>query len=219
MTIPPPPQHHKLEACTSRFFFQLRRTRAYLDVVMPALDSQTEAAPNRQYCFQTIILMLHTFLEEHYRWLLSLATLWRAEDVRRYLAQRRNDPSIEELPAPRLMKLVCGEVQFKEKCERLKSIFAVLFLVGPFADSDAEAACIDLVRVRNIITHQGGRIEDDDVPQLSSPAVVVRRETASSFVFHHLDIQPAFFAVILDALGRSVVAIDQSVRQDPHYVI
>lgn len=220
MTIPAPPKRHRLEACTSRFLFQLQRTKAYLDGVMPALAAQGETQ-NRQYCFQTIVLMLHTFVEEHYRWLVSLATLWRAEDVRPYLAKRKQDMAeqIEEMPFPGLMRLARKEVSFRDDGRKLKSIFQILFGVGPFADADAESKCLDLIRVRNIITHQGGLIEDEDLPQLSSPDVVVRREASGPVVFHHLEIQPAFFAAALAALGRSVAAIDESLKQDPRYSI
>lgn len=221
MTIPAPPKRHRLEACTSRFLFQLQRTKAYLDAVMPTLAAQGQTTPNQQYCFQTIVLMLHTFIEEHYRWLVSLATLWRAEDVRRYLAERKKDlaTQIEEMPFPGLMKLAQQEVGFRKKGKNLKSLFALLFNAGPFADADAEAKCLDLIYVRNLITHQGGLIEDEYLQQFSSPDVLVRRETSGDLVFHHLEIQPAFFAATLAALGRSVTAIDESLKQDPRYSI
>ena len=220
MTIPAPPKRHRLEACTSRFLFQLQRTKAYLDVVMPALAAEGETQ-NRQYCFQTTVLMLHTFIEEHYRWLVSLATLWRAEEVRHYLAGRKKDSAaqIEEMPFPGVMRLARKEVGFGEGARKLKGLFAVLFNAPPFADAAAESKCLDLIRVRNIITHQGGLIEDEDLPQLSSPDVVVRREANGQLVFHHLEIQPAFFAAALAALGRSVAAIDESLKQDPRYSI
>ncbi len=217
--IPSPPGKHRLEACTSRFAHQLDRTRAYLDVVAPAIGSQAEADQNRQYCFQTIVLMIHTFMEEHYRLLVSLATLWRPDDVRRYLAPRRHEQAaeIEETAAFALMKIARREVTFRDKGKKLKGIFGLLFQVGPFADLDAESKCFELIRVRNIITHQGGSLEGDDLTQFSSPEVVVRGQTAGSLVFHHLDIQPAFFTSVVGALGRSVAAIDQSLKQDPRY--
>ena len=64
---------------------------------------------------------------------------------------------------------------------------------------------------------EGGLIEDEDLTQLKTPEVVLRRDTAGQFVFHHLDIQPAFFTSVLRALGRSVDAIDDSLKQDPRY--
>lgn len=217
--IPAPPGRHRLEACTSRFRHQVERTRAYLEAIMPALGTQAEGTEHRQYCFQTIVLMMHTFVEEHYRWLISQAILWRADDVRRYLAKRRPEQAeqIEEMNAFRLMKFARKEVTFRDDGKKLKSIFALLFTVGPFADPDAESQCLEFVRVRNIITHQGALIEDDDLTQLKTPEVVLRRETAGTFVFHHLDIQPAFFSSVLRALGRSVDAIDESLKQDPRY--
>ena len=220
--IPEPPRRHRFEACTARFRHQIERTRSYLEAIAPAIGARPEeAAGHRQYCFQTIVLMLHTFIEEHYRGLISQAIIWRTDDVRRYLAARRQDQAeaeqIEEMNAFRLMKLARKEVTFRDEGRKLKSIFKLLFRVGPFADPEAESQCLEFVRVRNIITHQGGLIEDEDLTQIRTPEVVLRRETAGPFVFHHLDIQPAFFAGVLRALGRSVDAIDDSLKQDPRY--
>jgi len=218
--IPEPPRRHRLEASTARFRHQLERTRSYLEAIAPAIAARPEeAAGLRQYCFQTIVLMLHTFIEEHYRGLISQATLWRTDEVRRHLVARKQDQAerIEEMNAFRLMKVARREVTFRDDGRKLKGIFTLLFHVGPFADLEAEAQCLEFVRVRNIITHQGGLIEDEDLTQLKTPEVVLRRDTAGQFVFHHLDIQPAFFTSVLRALGRSVDAIDDSLKQDPRY--
>jgi hypothetical protein len=221
MTIPPPPPQHRLSAGISRFAFHLKRTEAYLAAVKPGLATAPEAEENRQYCFQTIVLMLHTFLEEHYRILLSTATFYRAEDVRDHLAKRYHEhaKTIEEMPAPELMRRVQKEVAFGKDSKKLKSIFQLLFAVEPFADSDAESKCLDLVRVRNIITHQGGLVDEADVSQLASPTVVVQREGTGQLVFYKLSIQPEFFSDVLHALGRSVAKIDEGLKQDPRYVI
>lgn len=218
--IPEPPRRHRFEACTARFRNQIERTRSYLDTIVPAIVARPEhATANRQYCFQTIVLMLHTFVEEHYRSLISQAIIWRSDDVRHYLAKRRPDQAeqIEEMNAFRLMKVARKEVNFRDDGRKLKSIFTLLFRVGPFADAEAEAQCLEFVRVRNIITHQGGLVEDEDLTQLKTPEVVLRREVVGQFVIHHLDIQPAFFTSVLRALGRSIDAIDDSLKQDPRY--
>jgi len=221
VTIPPPPPQHRLSAAISRFAFQLQRTKAYLAAVMPGLATGPEAEENRQYCFQTIVLMLHTFVEEHYRLLLSTATFWRAEEVRAYLAKRYHEhaKTIEEMPAPELMRRVQKEVAFGKDGKKLKSIFELLFAVEPFADADAESKCLDLVRVRNVITHQGGLVEEADVSQLTSPAVVVRGEGTGQPVFYKLSVQPQFFSDVLHALGRSVAKIDESLKHDSRYAI
>jgi len=204
-----------------RFAHQLQRTKSYIEAVIPPLKDHEEADANLQFCFQTIILMLHTFMEEHFRLLVSSATLWRTDDVRRFMAQRHLDHTarIEETPAFELMKQAAREVSFRDGARKLKAIFAVLFTVGPFADPDAEAKCFDLIQVRNIITHQGGLLEDNDVPQLRSPDVVVKRTPEGSLVFRQLQIQPEFLLDALAAMSRSVAAIDESLKDDPRYCV
>ena len=219
MTLPPPPGRHRLEAAIGRYRFQLQRTHRYIDAVLPAIKDQAESDPNLQYCFQTLALMLHTFMEGHYRLLLSLATLYQPDEVRAYLARKYPDEAerFEEMPAFRLMQETRREVSFRKKGRRLKSIFALLFSVGPFADADAEAKCLDLIEIRNVITHQEGFLEDSNLPNLRSPDVVVHKEAIGSTVFHELRIQPVFLTDALFAFGRSVDAIDVSLKQDPRY--
>ena len=220
MTIPAPPKRHRLEACTSRFLFQLQRTKAYLDAVMPALAAQGETTK------PAVLLPDHRSHAPHLRrGALPLAGVARhplASRGREALlgrAEKGLRAHIEEMPFASLMKLAQQEVGFRKKGKNLKSLFALLFNAGPFADADAEAKCLDLIYVRNLITHQGGLIEDEYLQQFSSPDVLVRRETSGDLVFHHLEIQPAFFAATLAALGRSVTAIDESLKQDPRYSI
>ena len=218
MTVPPPPRRHKLEAATQVFSRQLGRTKAYLDAVLPALRAQNESEKNIQYCYQTIVLMLHAFMEEYYRILVSHATLHQPDAVRRHLMKRRptHAASIEETPGPRLMKVVRAEVDFKERAKKLHAIFALLFGVGPFADDDAQDKCLDLVTARNVITHQGGKLDKEDVPHFVSPDLIVR-STFGDHTTHQLYIQPVFLNESVLAFGRSLVKIDESLRQDPRY--
>lgn len=202
-----------------RFSHQLQRTKSYLDTVIPTLKGTDENDSNLQFCFQTIVLMLHCFMEEHFRLLVSLATLWRPDDVRRYMARRYPEQAerYEETSAFKLMSQVVREVTFKDDARKLKAISALLFSRSPFADDDAEAKCLDLIRVRNILTHQGGLVEDDDLPRLHSPDVVVKRADDGTLAFRDLYIQPVFLLDVLAALGRSVAAIDESLKADPRY--
>jgi hypothetical protein len=219
VTLPAPPTHHKLEAATRIFSHQLGRTQAYLDAVLPALRAQNESEKNIQYCYQTIVLMLHAFMEEHYRVLVSQATLYQPDAVRRHLMKRRAEhaATIEETLAPQLMQTVCSEVDFSGGAKKLHAIFALLFSVGPFADDDAQAKCLDLVKARNIITHQGGKLDQKDVPQFASPDLVVRSRTAGALTVNQLHIQPVFLNESVLAFGRSLIKIDASLRQDPRY--
>ncbi len=220
MTLPPPPRKHRLEAAVSRFGQQLERTRDYLDAVLPSLKNRPDHEADVQYFFQTIVLMLHTFIEEYFRILIGLATLYRGDDVREYLMSRHPDqaPHIEEMPVGQLMRRAQDEVHsFRGEAKKIKSIFAVLFDVGPFADADAEAKFLDLVRIRNAITHQGGTVDESYVAQLSSPDAAIEKQVIGSFVVYQLRIRPKFFADALQALSRSLVAIDESLKADPRY--
>lgn len=221
MTIPEPPRQHRLVACTGRFLHQLTRTKTYIETVIPALGNGKDSEENLQFCFQTIVLMLHSFMEEHFGMLIGLATIYCPGDVRRYLASRHVDKAdqIEETPAVQLARHARREVAFRQKARKLKGIFEIAFSVGPFADAEAEANCLDLIQVRNIITHQGGLIEGDDLPQLHSPDVVVKTTTIGSITYPQLHIQPAFLLQVIASLVRSVASIDESLRQDPRYSI
>jgi hypothetical protein len=219
VTLPAPPTHHKLEGAIFVLYHQLTRTKAYLEAVSPALRAQNADDENVQFCFQTIVLMLHTFIEEHYRVLLSTATIYQPDVVRRYLAKRRPDQTDEimEAPGQRLMRIVRSEVCFRNRAKKLKSIFDCLFGVGPFADEDAEAKCLDLVKARNVITHEGGKLDQGDVPEFASPELVVRRRTFGAHTIQQLHIQPIFLNAAMQAFSQSLAKIDASLRQDPRY--
>lgn len=221
MALPPPPRKQKLEAATSRFAYQLERTRRYIDVVLPTLKSAPEHDADLQYFFETIVLMLHTFIEEYFRLLIGMATVYHGDEVRTHLASRNPDQavSIEEMTIAQLMHRAQDEVSFRGEGKKIKAIFAVLFDVGPFADSDAEAKCLDLVRIRNAITHQGGSVDESYATQLSSPDAAIEKTVSGSLVTYKLRIQPKFFGDVLIALSRSLVAIDESLKTDPRYSI
>lgn len=218
--IPPPPKQNKLQAATSRFIHQLDRTRAYLDAALPALKAP-EDDPNVQYCFQTIVLMLHTFLEEHYRLLITTATFWEADAVRAYLVKKYPDEAltIEAMPAGQLARRAAREASsFGGDAKKLKAILTLLFTAGPFADEWAETKCRDMVNVRNIITHQGGWADESNVPTVKSPDVIVKKEIGSAG-FYQLRISRQFLSDVLVATGQSVAKMEAALNEDPRYKI
>ena len=219
-SLPPPPAQHKLLACASRLTHHLKRTRNYLDLVLPVL-SQEEEDPNRQFLFQTIVLMIHTFMEEYFRCIVSLGTFWFAPEVRSYLVSQypKEAEAIETMQVGALMHRAQREVSYKEGAARLKGILAILTNAGPFADDWAEGVCTDLVAVRNIITHQGGWPTERDVPTVKSSHVLVADASVASVRFYRLTIGKQFVVDALSALVLSSLSMETALRNDPRYRI
>lgn len=218
-SVSPPPAQHKLQACISRLTHHLERTRHYLDLLVPVLPEDEEDS-NRQFFFQTIILMIHTFMEEYFRCIVSLGTFWFAPDVRAYMAAQypARAQSYQEMPAGLLSRDVARrEVSFGRKFEKLKGILHVLTTTGPFTDAWAETLCLDLVAVRNIITHQGGWAEKSNVPTVTSPHVIVLDASIGSAEFYRLKIGKQFVVDVLSALVLSSLSMETALRNDPRY--
>ena len=217
----PAPAQHKLLACPSRLTHHLERTRNYLDLVLPVMP-QDEDDPNRQFFFQTIILMIHTFMEEYFRCIVSLGTFWLAPDVRNFMTTEypKRAQEYQVMPAWALSRNVARtEVSFGRKAEKLKGILGVLTTTGPFADTWAETLCLDLVAVRNIITHQGGWAEKTNVPTVTSPQVIVLDASIGSAEFYRLKIGKQFVVDVLSALVLSSLSMETAFRNDPRYRI
>ena len=153
--IEQPPRSNKLLAAISRFTHQLERTRAYVAVVRPALP-KADDDPNVQYCLQTVILMLHTFLEEYYRHLVSLATFWEPDAVRAHLAKRypQQAMAFETMPAPALARKVEREVG-----------------PGPFL-LGAEFSAADVMMGFTLAAAKMIHYPDDDSTELVAPRLV-----------------------------------------------
>lgn len=216
--IPPPPKQHRLTAAVSRFATQLQRTNSYFQIVRRALPPGDQD-PNVQYLFQTVVLMLHTFLEEYYKHLIRVATFWQADAVRDYLMSRNAEHAmqIEEMPVGQLANYATNQVSFRNHASKLRGILGVLITAPPFADSRAESKCLDLVRVRNVITHQGGQPDDEAAKTIESPDVIVRRETGLGGTFYSLHINEPFMREVLLDLSRSVQRIETELVKDSRY--
>jgi hypothetical protein len=201
--------------------FHIRRTKSYLDLVLPVFPSD-EDDPNRQFLMQTIVLMIHTFMEEFFRCVVSIGTFWSADEVRGYLAAEypKEAEAIDVMNAGALMRRAQREVSYGQRAAKLKGILGVLRISGPYSADWVEVACSDLIAVRNIITHQGGWPSENDVPKVTSPHVFVANESGPASVrFYRLRIGNQFIVDVLAALLTSTVAIEASIRNDQRYVI
>jgi hypothetical protein len=218
--IPPPPKQHRLTAAVSRFATQLTRTNSYFQRVRQALP-QGDADPDVQYFFQTIVLMLHTFLEEYYKHLIRVATFWQPDPVRDYLMSRYREQAeqIEELAVAQLSNYAANQVNFRNHAAKLRGILGVLITAPPFADAEAESKCLDLVRIRNVITHQGGQPDAEAAQTIESPDVILGRETGLAGTFYQLHINERFMRETLTSLGRSVQRIETALTTDARYSI
>jgi len=214
-----PSRRHKLQGAISRFVHQLDRTKSYIALVVPVLPDD-DADPNRQYCLQTVVLMLHTFMEEYFKILVSLLVFWRAPDARTYLAQRYPDRAsmYVDKSAPELMKTVPhSEVSFRNRASKLRGILTSLTDAGPFADEDSATVCLDLVAVRNIITHAGGWPSSEHIPTVSSPHVFVETDSVGSVPIYKLQIRRQFLTDVFLALGQSIQGMETALLADPRY--
>jgi hypothetical protein len=208
---------HQMTACRNRVLFQIDRAQNYIERVVPILPDD-DADPDRQFLYQSTILMLHSFFEEYLRCIVGLGTFWKAEEVRIYLAKGDADPD-----RFRLMKVaeLCHHAQervrFEKKAVRLKAIVQIIAGRSPFADSEAELKCLDFAAVRNIIAHRGGQADSVCARIIKTPGVTVETGTVGKTKFYKLLIRPSFFAECLTAIARSVEALEEALSKEPAY--
>jgi hypothetical protein len=209
--------NHKVQACSLRSLFQLQRAREFLEVVTPVLQDDDEDA-NRQFLYQSTVMMVQSFFEEYFRCVVAVGTFWKTPAVRVHLGECYQDRErFASMPAAEVEIYAQKRVSFDERAGRLKAIIGVLTGAPPFADVEAEEACLDFVAVRNIIAHRGGWPDDASAPTVRSPNVIVETSKIGHSRFYKLRIGRQFFGDGLGAIGRSIVALEGVLSVDPVY--
>ncbi len=132
MPIPDPPKMpHKLIACPNRFSYQMRRATNYLKLISSSLHSEEQNPQETlEFCFETLVVMLHTFLEEFYKSMISIATFWYPAEVRTFMMARLPSESLtyEAMPASVLSANVTQRFSFNsKKMENFKALFKRTF--------------------------------------------------------------------------------------------
>ncbi|MBX7187478.1 MAG: hypothetical protein K1Y01_20205 [Vicinamibacteria bacterium] len=212
---------HRLEGLVNRFCWHIEKTQKYVTVVMPAIKQQDDPGVE-QYLFQSLALMLHSYMEDFFKGVIRTAAPNRPMELREHMSTYYSE-DIKGSGTLHILELARmaakREVSFERKAERLKRVFRVLFDADPFCDAEAESDCLDLVVVRNTITHDGAWPDGRVHQSLSRKDIVVETTLVNGASFYTLQIPPQFFANVLAGLGRSVLDLDRQLREHPVYRI
>lgn len=221
MPIGPPPPGHRLEGTVNRFFWHTRRTQAYIQAVAPNVLGKTEASVE-QYFLQSLVLMIHSHMEDFFKRSVSSAALLRPTELRQHISMYYPEETVlaETEPIFRLARTAADrEVAFGKDAARLKRIFATLFGHAPFADAAAESDCLDLVLIRNLVTHDGAWPDGDDRSRVRRDDIILESGRVGTSTFYKLEISRTFLIDVLAALLRSVQALDGHLRNMPSFRI
>jgi hypothetical protein len=206
---------HRCAGCTNRAIHQLDRAKAYLARVTPVIADKDED-PNRQFLYQSMVLMIQSFYEEYLRCIVSIGTFWKAPAVRTHLGNQFNDRArFDAMPAAEVMRHAQDRVSFKEDARPLREIMQVIIGRSPFADERNHQTCLDVVNVRNIIAHAGGWPNESHAPNIKTAGVIVTTEAVAGSKFYQLHINRAFFGEALLGLFQSIQTVEQACAADP----
>src|SRR5262245_29389992 len=162
MAIPKPPAlPHRLIAATNGLTCQLKRTTNYLNTVFPALLAEEQ---NRResiaFLFESIVLMLCTFLEDYFKTLVSVAAFQYPGKVRSYMStnfSRKDKVDYELMDATQLSNTISQRFKLTSKnIDLFIAAFEELFQLEPFPDPTTKSYLEDLVTIRHLLTHEGG---------------------------------------------------------------
>lgn len=207
---------HYLMGCRTRAIHQFNRASDFVTLVSPTLSTSDNDA-RRQFLYQSIIVMVHSFYEEYLRCVISLSSIWKAPALREHLATCLPDRALEisAMPAARIGELAQGRLSFEQRAAKLKALMQVICGSAPFADQQNEDTCLDFVLVRNIIVHRGGWPDAEAATQIVTPGVIVDTGSVGSTHFHQLVIGHEFFHNAFGAVGQSLRTIEQALAIDP----
>ena len=205
MPIEPPPTGHRLEGPVNRFAWHVKRAEKFAVAVMPSVQAQGDPAI-QQYLFQALVLMIHSHMEDFFTRVVSLGGITRPAELRAHIAKHYPAEIVlaETEPIFKLADVAADrEVSFRDDAVRLKRVFRCLFDREPFADPGAEAECLDLVVVRNVITHDGAWPREGARDRVRRKDVILESGRVGDGTFYKLEIPVAFIVDTLSALARS----------------
>jgi hypothetical protein len=170
---------------------------------------ETDENPNRQFLYQSMVLMIQSFYEEYLRCIVSIGTIWKAPAVRIHLGNQ-----FDTMSAAEVTRHAQDRVFFKNDARRLREIMQVIIGRSPFADERNRQVCLDIVNVRNIAAHSGGWPNESHAQNIKTPGVIVTTEAVAGSKFYRLHIN-RFFGKALFGLLQSIQTVEQACAADP----
>jgi hypothetical protein len=208
------PSNSKLDACSNRYAHQIERLNAFTQAVQDPIAATRDQAVRRTLQ-EMLIVAVVAHLEEFLTCVIGLASFYREREFRDFLAVEGNEhekAASQTCNAAHLMRLARRRVTFKKGGKPLARIFEVLLDSRPWPNDDTRRYVCDLVRVRNIIVHQGGWPDEEHARDVETVGVVV----ASHQFFWKLELD-AFIGPALGAAALVGVAVTNEVQQHPRF--
>jgi hypothetical protein len=87
---------------------------------------------------------------------------------------------------PTLVRMVRRRVSFRQDAQQLRRVFDVAFGFSPWPSPDAATLILDLVRLRQVIVHEGGRLSAESAAQFATAGVIDQTEY-QDLVTHRLN--------------------------------
>jgi hypothetical protein len=162
-----------------------------------------------------VIVTMVAHLEEFLACVVGLAAFHREQEIRDFLAAHGND---QEKAASQtcnlgdLMRFARRRVTFKERATKLDRICQLLLDTAPWPDDETRRRLCDLVRVRNIIVHNGGLPNQEHAADIETAGVIV----PSNKFFWQLELD-TFIGPALRAAALVGTTLTSSFEQHPKF--
>jgi len=172
----------------------------------------------RQFHYQSLVVMLHSYFEEYLRCVVAVGAFWKAPQLRAHLGECHQDPErFAVMPRFEVAQHAQSRVAFEERTSRLKALFVVLVGGSPFPDQDAEDLFLDFVAIRNLIVHNGGWPTGAHVNTIKSAALVIVSKTIGDSTFHRFRLSREFIMASLVTFTNCVGGIESLIASDPAF--
>ena len=195
-----------LEPCFGVYEDKLGRMASYLDIVAPTVLGRPASVP---IFVESTVVLTAAYLEDFLTSLIGSATRERERSVRDYFSHSNNDHDrrlAESCDIPTLAALAKRRVSFKNAGAMLDAVFRVLFDCSPWPTAETREVVLDLVRVRQVILHQGSADLGGYASQMSR-SDLFRVNSYDDLKVFHLD-HAAVWLMLRDAL----IAMESQVR-------
>ena len=208
------PSRSKLDACSNRYAHQITKLQTFVLVVQtPIQESGKLDVVHTLRELVTVTVVAH--LEEFLNCAVGLAAFHREEEFRDFLAAHGNDHEKAVSATCNLGELMLfarRRISFKERAKKLDRICQFLFQASPWPDEDTQRYLLDLVRVRNIIVHDGGWPTEQHARDVETPGVIV----PSNKFFWKLNLDQ-FIGPALAAAAMVGVTLTNVFQQHPKF--
>jgi len=164
-------------ACFSRFNYQTKKLINYSKYVLGEVIEERNDKDLAQFIMEHIIIRAVSNFEELIMSIVFHSAINQTDKVIKFFRKSNKKSDRERIEKIKLLghygHLAQTHVSFKNNAKNLKKIFEYLFEFSLFDNEDNERIILDLIRVRNLIIHNGSWPQERHAKKIKTPGILI----------------------------------------------